>query len=161
MFIAAVMVWCASGLSEPRDIALAMKRRTCLAGGSTASDGQARAGGTDFQQIAQHCGCFFGGRRAKHDQASADRGDRGYAAHARRRCLQRLDALRLPGMRLSLVGLAEAHPAVVRQIRTRGRAGGWRLGLEGILPGATNLLLRARRSRCRRAAPACPQAAID
>ncbi len=37
MFIAAVIVWCASGLSEPSDIALATKRLHRLDGLSTSS----------------------------------------------------------------------------------------------------------------------------
>ena len=68
-------------------------------------------------------------------------------------------------MRLCRVSLAEAVPAVIGQIDTRiwapGCDGGWRLGAEGILPGAANLCLDLGKAdaaeRRRRAA----QAAMD
>ena len=54
MFIAAVIVWCASGLSEPSDIADATKRFTMLDPDSISSSAQLRARRTNLQQIAQH-----------------------------------------------------------------------------------------------------------
>ena len=117
------MVWCASGLSEPSDMALAMKRFTRLDGGSTSVNLQLRTGGIDLQQIAQDGGLAFV-RRARVRRPSFGRSERGGGLRRGAGCtdshLQIARALRLPGVRLGTIGATEAHPAIVGKFGTFG-----------------------------------------
>ena len=116
MFMAAVMVWCASGLSEPSDMALAMKRLYMLRRRFDVFEGQRRAGRANLEQIAQDGRLFFGGLCGEGSPGDRGLGDGGDAAGTANDGLESLYGLRLPGMRLGLVGLAEADPSVVGKI---------------------------------------------
>ena len=114
MFMAAVMVWCASGLSEPSDMALAMKR---LHGGSVSTCSRASgAGGADLEEVAQDGGFFLDGLSGEGSPGDGGLGRRQPHRAQFPHNLQSLDGLRLPGVRLGMVVLAEADPAIVGKV---------------------------------------------
>ena len=121
--MASVMVWCASGLSEPSDMAEAMKRLHDGRSGFHLVQRQRGRGGTNLQQITQHGGLVLdrqgaeGGPGLRRRQAGSS-GSAGGSGHH----LQSLDGLRLPAVRLGTIVFAEAHPAVVGEsLGFRGR----------------------------------------
>ena len=120
MFIAAVIVWCASGLSDPSDIALAINRRYRFSAGSTCSTGNGAAAARTSSRSRSTVGSFSVAWRGERRQACCR------IRRRRRACLRRsgnrlqqTHRLRLPSMRLRLIRLAEANPAVIGQIFRR------------------------------------------
>ncbi len=114
--MASVMVWCASGLNEPSDIAEAMKRRTMVGADFHLVQRRGRRGRTNLQQVTQYRRLILGRLGTEGSPGLSRRQARPTrSASSSSHDLQGFYRLRLPAMRLRTIVFAEANPTIVGQ----------------------------------------------